>query len=95
MGEELQVSPATLARIRSDLGKGREALEGSASSAPSGIDAGEMTAMLTGMMSKVVDNAAAVSEALGGMSAQVSGTGAHFWEVDADVAADYRGQVPR
>ncbi len=91
MGDELRVPSATLGAIRSELATGRTALEDTASSSPRAIDAGEMTAMLTAMMSKVIDNAATVSESLGGVSGQVAEAGSNFWETDADVASSYAG----
>lgn len=95
MGDELQVSAATLAEIRAELGKGRDALEGSGSSAPRGIDAGDLTAMLTGMLSKVLDSAATMSQGLACVSDQVAEAGTAFWETDADVASRYGSGVPR
>lgn len=92
MGEELKVPTATLAEIQTELGRGESALEDTAASAPTAIDAGDLTAMLTSMMSKVIDRAASVSEGLAGISSQVAEAGAHFWEVDADVATTYGGR---
>lgn len=89
MAEELKVPAATLAEVRDRLGAGRSALEESASSAPRTVDGGEVTALLTGMLSRVLDNAAAVSEALGAVSSQVAEAGTAFWETDAEVAATY------
>jgi hypothetical protein len=53
-----------------------------------------MTAMLTGMMSKVLDQAAALSEGLSGVSAQVGEADTAFWETDADVSMSYGGGRP-
>lgn len=94
MGEELKVPAATLSEITSELGKGQSALEDTASSAPAGVDAGDLTAMLTGMLSKVLERAASVSEGLAGVSSQVAEAGTHFWETDAEVATTYGGRVP-
>lgn len=92
MGDELSLSPATLAEITGELGRGRAAIEDCASSSPRSVDAGELTAMLTGMLAKVIDNASTVSETIGGCSAQAGEAGSHFWEVDADVASTYAGR---
>ena len=94
MGDELRIPAGVLSDIRGELGKGSDALEGTGGSAPRGIDAGEMTAMLTGMMSKVVDQAAALSEGLSGVSAQVGEADTHFWETDEDVSTSYGGGRP-
>ena len=48
--------------------------------------------MLTSMMAKVLDNAAAMSEGLAGASSQVGEAGAAFWETDAAVATSYAGR---
>ena len=50
--------------------------------------------MLTGMMSKVLDQAAALSEGLSGVSAQVGEADTHFWETDEDVSTSYGGGGP-
>lgn len=92
MGDELRVSPAALAEIRSQLGRGRQALEDSASSAPRDIDAGDMTAMLTGMLSRALENAATVSTALAAISDQVGNAGTAFWETDEEVGASFGGR---
>jgi hypothetical protein len=89
VGDELQVPAATLAEIRAELGRGRSALEDCGSSAPGGVDAGDVTAILTGMLSKVLDSAAAMSEGLAGVSSQVGEAGTTFWETDASVATSY------
>lgn len=94
MGAETAIPAGLLESVRASLGRGRTAIEESASSAPSGIDGGELSAMLTSMMSRVADNAAAVSDSLSAVSAQVSEVGAAFWSLDADVATRYSGAVP-
>ena len=94
MGDELAVPPGTLASIRAELSRGEAAIEDSASSAPKDIDAGELSAMLTGMMAKVLGRAADVSEGIAGVSAQVGEAGTHFWEIDTEIATTYRGATP-
>ena len=91
MADELAISAAALDSVREELGRGETAIEESASSAPEGIDAGDLTAMLTGMMAKVLDRAADVSEGIAAVSAQVGEAGTHFWEIDTETAATYRG----
>lgn len=95
MGDELRVPASTLAEIQGELARGRAALERAGSSAPAGLDAGDMSAMLGAMMAKVVDNAAALSEGLAAVGSQVGEAGTTFWEVDAVVATSYGGkEVP-
>lgn len=91
MSGELQVSADVLAAIRGELDKGRQGLEDSASGAPTSIDAGEMSAMLTSMLAKVTEQAATVSAALGAIGDQVGVTGAAFWDLDADVSTVFSG----
>ena len=88
---ELRVPPATLAAIRGFLDAAASGLEGTAGSAPTGLDGGDMTPLLTAMLSKVVDSAATMSEGLTLVSAQVDETEADFWASDADVSATFAG----
>lgn len=82
MTDQLRIPADTLAAVRSRLDVGRAALEDTATSAPGAIDAGDMTAMLTSMMSRTLDDAASLSEGLGGISRQVATAGTDFWQVD-------------
>lgn len=91
---EVQVSAAALAAVRGELSSGRSGLEGVAASAPASVDAGEMTAMILGMLGRVVDNAAAVSDGVAAVSAEVNVVEATYWDVDTDVAARYQGPQP-
>lgn len=91
MGRELAIPPGTLEIVRSNLSTARERLEETASSAPSAIDGGELTSMLTSMLSRVVGSSATVSDSLLAVSAQVAEVDAAFWELDADVARTYSG----
>jgi hypothetical protein len=86
---ELAVPASVLAEVRSALSSGRSGLESVASSAPASVDAGEMTAMLLGMLATVVDNAAGVSEGLVAVHDQVAVAETAFWETDAAEAARY------
>lgn len=94
MADELAIPPGTLGSVRAELGRGETAIEDSASSAPTAIDAGDMSAMLTGMMAKVLDRAADVSEGITAVSGQVGEAGTHFWEVDTEIASGYREAGP-
>jgi hypothetical protein len=92
VADELRVPASTLAEIRAELGRGRSALEEAGSSAPRSVDAGDMTAMLTGMLSKALEGAATMSEGIAGVSSQVGEAGTTFWETDAGVASAYAGR---
>lgn len=82
----LRVPPTTLSSIRGFLDTAAAGLEATAGSAPHGLDGGDMTPLLTAMLSKLVDNAAALSEGLTVVSAQVTGAEADFWTSDAAVS---------
>lgn len=92
MGDELDVPAGVLDEIRSSLGTGASGLESCGSSAPGSIDAGDATAVLSGMLSRLVDNAGALSESLTAISSQVGSVGAEFWRVDSGEAARYAGK---
>ena len=86
---ELNVPGPVLDAVRAELGTGHSAIESAASSSPSSVDAGEMTALILGMLARVVDNAAGASEGLAAVSGQVAEAEAEFWEVDATQAGRY------
>lgn len=88
---DLKISPGTLSTIRGLLDTAAGGLEDAADSAPAAIDAGDMTPLLTEMMAKVVTNAAAMSEGLAGISAQVDVAGRDFWATDANVSDAFTG----
>lgn len=92
MADELRVPPGVLSAVTSALNDGRAGLEDTSGSSPQGVDAGEMTAMITGMLGKLCDSAGTLSQSLGAMSAQVDEAHAEFWRVDADQAAAYGGR---
>jgi hypothetical protein len=85
------VPPATLGTIRGFLDSAAVGLEETAGSAPSGLDGGDMTPLLTAMLSKLVDSAATMSEGLTLVSGQVDETEADFWTSDAAVSATFAG----
>ena len=92
---DLQIPPAVLSAVQGHLQRGRNALEDSASSAPRNVDAGDLTPMIQGMLSKAIDNAASISSGLSAVRAQVADAGAHFWEVDSVQADTYRPSLVR
>ncbi|HYH73391.1 MAG TPA: hypothetical protein VD764_09235 [Nocardioides sp.] len=90
---ELRVPPTTLSSIRGFLDTAASGLEATAGSAPHGLDGGDMTPVLTAMLSKLVDNAATLSEGLTVVSAQVTDAEADFWTSDAAVSDSFAGGV--
>lgn len=92
---EVRVPPATLGAIRGHLDAAAADVEETAGSAPRNVDGGDMTPLLTAMLSKLVDSAASMSEGLSVTSSQVGATDADFWMSDADVASTVAGGGPR
>jgi hypothetical protein len=92
MSDQLQIPPGLLDTVRSDLDKAASGLEDTAGGAPTGIDAGDMQGIVTAMMSRVVDNAATISEVMTAISSQVGNAGVAFWQTDDAVASTYRGK---
>ena len=92
---ELRISPATFATIRGFLDGAATGLESTAGSAPAGLDGGDMTPLLTAMLSALADSAATMSEGLTAVSGQVDETEADFWTSDAAVSSTFTGGGPR
>lgn len=86
---ELRVSPATVGAIRGFLDSAAAGLEETAGSAPAGLDGGEMTPLLTAMLSRLVDSAATMSEGLTLVGGQVGETEADFWASDSAVSSTF------
>lgn len=92
---EVRVPPGTLSVIRGLLDTAATGVEATASSAPAGIDGGDMTPLLTSMLSTLIDSAATMSEGLTLTGVQVGETGADFWTSDSVVASTFAGGGPR
>lgn len=88
---DLQVPVGTLDAIRGMLGTARTTVEDTATSAPGAVDAGDMTPLLTAMLSKLTDSTASLSEGLSLVSSQVDDTEADFWTTDASVDTTFTG----
>lgn len=82
---DVQVPTATLDAIRALLANARSSVEGTATSAPTTVDGGDMTPLLTAMLSKLTDSTASLSEGLAAISDQVDDAEADFWTTDAAV----------
>jgi hypothetical protein len=91
VSDQIQLPPGLLDTVRAGLDKAASGLEDTAGGAPQGVDAGDMQGIVTSMISRVVDNAATVSEVMTAISAQVGNADAAFWETDDAVASTYRG----
>ncbi len=92
---EVRVPPDTLDAIRGLLDTAATGVEETAGSAPTAVDGGDMTPLLTAMLSKLVDNAATMSEGLTATSSQVGATEADFWTSDSSVGSTFAGGAHR
>ncbi len=92
---EVRVPPGTLTTIRGYLDTAAARIEETAASAPRAIDAGDMTPLLTAMLSTLVGSAATMSEGLSVTSSQVGETEADFWTSDSAVEATFVGGARR
>ena len=92
---ETRLSPATKDAICGFLDSARGDLESTAGGAPGGVDGGDMTPLLTAMMSKLVSSAASMSEGLAAVSGNVGDTAADFRATDAAVQSTFAGGAAR
>ena len=92
---EVRVTPDTLAAIRQLVDTAAARVEETAGSAPTALDGGDMTPLLTAMLSKLVDNAATMSEGLTVTSSQVGATQADFWASDSSVRSTFANGAHR
>jgi hypothetical protein len=83
----VDVELAVLSDIAEDLDNGANGLEGLAGGVPSGIDAGPMTAVITSMLSQIVDSAGNVSTAMSGAADAVEVCRRYYQRADADAEA--------
>lgn len=83
---------ATAEAVAGDLDAARSVLEGSAGSAPAGVDGGDATAMITALIGRLTESAAGLSEGLSAASANVrAATGSLL---NADLAAQQSFTIP-
>jgi hypothetical protein len=86
---------ATAESIASSLDTARTELDGTAGSAPSGVDAGEATALVNQLVARVTQSAAGLSEGLGTASGKVRMSAASFLNVDLGVQQGFQlGEEP-
>lgn len=83
----VDVELGVLSDIASDLNDGAEGLEGLAGGVPSGIDAGPMTAVITSMLSQIVDSSGNVAIAMSGAADAVEVCRRYYERADADAEA--------
>ena len=81
----IDLSWATAEEIASGLDSARTRIEETAGSAPSAVDAGEATAIITAMISRVSESAAGLSEGLAAASGKVRSSTTSL--LNADLAA--------
>ncbi|TQL70278.1 hypothetical protein FB381_4207 [Nocardioides albertanoniae] len=83
----VDVELSVLSDITVELDAGAEGLEGLAGGVPSGIDAGPMTAVITSMLSQIVDSTGNVSTAMSGAADAVGVCRRYYQRADADAEA--------
>ncbi|MGY2704215.1 MULTISPECIES: hypothetical protein [unclassified Nocardioides] len=76
---------ATAESIATSLDHARTDLDGTAGSAPAGVDAGEATAMVEALLARVSESAAGLSEGLAAASGKVRMSATSFLDVDLGV----------
>jgi hypothetical protein len=76
---------ATAEAIATGLDHARAGLDDTAGSAPSGVDAGDATALVTALVARVSESAAGLSEGLAAASGKVRTSAASFMNVDLGV----------
>lgn len=86
-GSGIEVDLTAMDTIAGKLDSGAEGLDGLAGSVPSGVDAGPMTAYITGMLAQATSDAGTVSEALSASAAAVRAARTYYQRTDADVDA--------
>lgn len=88
-----EVSLATLSAIAGTLDKGSESIEG-IGAAPTGVDAGVMTAFISSLLGTLTASAAGVSEGLTAAAAEVRAGATAYDETDGAAQSSldsYRG----
>lgn len=83
----VDVELGVLSDIASGLNDGAEGLESLAGGVPSGIDAGPMTAVITSMLSQIVDSSGNVATAMSGAADAVEVCRRYYERADADAEA--------
>lgn len=81
---------ATAESIATSLDTARSSLDETAGSAPSAIDAGEATALVTALVARVGESAAGLSEGLGAASSKVRTAAGSFLDVDLGVKQGFQ-----
>ena len=85
---------ATAESIATSLDHARSGLDDTAGSAPTGVDAGDATALVTALVARVGESAAGLSEGLGAASGKVRSSAASFLTVDLGVQQGFRPGGP-
>jgi hypothetical protein len=85
---------ATAESIATSLDTARSALDDTVGSAPDGVDAGEATAIVTALISRVSQSAAGLSEGLAAASGKVRTSATSFLNVDVGVQQSLQAGEP-
>jgi hypothetical protein len=87
------VTFATLENVARSLERAARAVDDAGHVAPAGIDAGDMTSLVTLMMSRVTESAVGLSEGLAAAGAGVRESLATYSRTDDSAAARFRTLV--
>jgi hypothetical protein len=81
---------ATAESIATSLDNARSGLDDTAGSAPTGVDAGEATALVNELIARVSDSAAGLSEGMAAASGKVRMAATSFLNVDLGVSQGFQ-----
>ncbi len=85
---------STAESIAVSLDNARSGLDGTAGSAPSGIDAGEATAVIEALLARVGESAAGLGEGVAAASGKVRMSAASLLDVDLGVQQGFQVGEP-
>lgn len=81
---------ATAESIATSLDNARSGLDDTAGSAPSGVDAGDATALVDALIGRVGESAAGLSEGMAAASSKVRTAATSFLDVDLGVQQGFQ-----
>lgn len=91
----IEVDQSTLQSLRRTLDSASTDLEGTAGSAPGSVDAGAMSAVINGLLSKLAESAGELSTGLMAASAGVAGSAEDYWITEDSVSDRFNMSGPR
>ena len=86
----IELAWATAESIASGLDQAHARIDDTAGTAPTDVDAGEVSALVSAMLSRVTESAAGVSEGLSAASGKVTSAAASLLNADVAARDDFR-----